>query len=454
MSLRMLNIARTGLFAHRGALEIVGHNTANVETPGYVRQRPTLVTIPGAVTGEAGGGVELTEIRLLRDELLATQLRHESGNLGQDRALRGALLQVEQIFTDVTQGGLASRIEEMFDAWADLGLDPNGASSRAQVVERSQLVAETISDRWHAISDRRVEINDRLRDLVNRSNSVAHEIASLNEKIGVAEATSLRNDLIIRRDGLVSELAELCGAETIQRADGTIDVLIGGRRFVEHDRVTELNRVDDPDQPGMHLVALGDEISPYGLRGEIAGRLQARDDYLPEYLTHLDTLAQGLSDEINVQHTQGLDLNGDPAPELFSYDPTRPAASLRVRQEVIDDLSLIGASQSALVDSDGTNAMAIDNLRNSPIFSNGTATLSQFSAELISRVGIDAAGTEVRLESRELLVENLRDSHDNQSGVSLDEEALELIRYQQAFAASSRLMSTALEMMDLVLQLR
>lgn len=454
MSLRMLNIARTALFAQRGALEVIGHNVANVETPGYVRQRPTLATIPGAVTGQPGGGVELVEIRLLRDELLATQLRHESGWLGQDRALRGALLQVEQVFTDVTQGGLAGRLEEMFDAWADLGLDPTGAAPRAQVVERSQLVAQTISDRWHAIDRQRVEIDHRLRDLVNRANSLAREIASVNEKIGVADATSLRNDLIIRRDGLVSELAELCGAETIERDDGSVDLLIGGRRFVEHDRVTELTLVDHPSQPGMHLVALGDAISPHGLRGEIAGRLQARDDYLPKYLDHLDTLARGLADAINAQHTAGLDLNGDPAPDLFAYDPTRPAASLRVRQEVIDDLSLIGASQSAVVDGDGTNALAIENLRNARIFSDGTATLSRFAAELISTIGIDAATAQVRMDSRELLVENLRDAHQNQSGVSLDEEALELIRYQQAYAASSRLMNAALEMMDLVLQLR
>ena len=454
MSLRLLNIAKTALFAHRGALEIVGHNTANVETAGYVRQRPTLSTIPGAVSGEAGGGVELVEIRLLRDELLATHLRHESGSLGHDRALRGALLQVEQVFTDMTTGGLSSRIEEMFDAWADLGLDPTGAASRSQVVERSVLVAQTISDRWHAISNQRVEIDHRLRDLVNQANSLAREIASVNEKIGVADATSLRNDLALRRDGLVAELAELCGAETITGADGSVDVLIGGRRLVEHDRVIELSLVADPDQPGMHLVSLGGAVSPHGLRGEIAGRLRARDECLPGYLEHLDELARGLADEINIQHTAGIDLRGEAAPDFFAYDPTRPAASLRVRQEVIDDLSLIGAAESNLVDGDGTNALAIENLRNSRVFSNGTATFSQFSAELISRVGIDAAAAQTRLESRLLLVQNLRDSYENQSGVSLDEEALDLIRYQQAYAASSRLLSTALEMMDLILQLR
>ena len=454
MSLRLLNIAKTGLFAHRGALEIVGHNVANVETPGYVRQRPTLSTLPGAITGGAGGGVDLVGIGMLRDEMLATQLRHERGASGQDAALRAALLRVEQVFTDVTEGGLASRIEEMFDAWSDLGLDPTGAATRSQVVERSVLVAGTISDRWNAIDSQRIRLDHRLRDMVASANTLAREIALLNTKIGAADATSNRNDLVIQRDGLVSELAILCGAEMITQDNGSVDVLIGGRRFVEHDRVTELALVNDPSHPGMHLVALGDEVSPHGLRGEIAGSLQARDDFLPKYLERLDTLARGLADQINAQHTAGLDRNGNSAPELFQYDATRPAATLAVRQAIIDDLALIGASQSTTVEGDGTNALAIDNLRNSRMLSGGTATLSQFAAELISTIGIDAAASQVRLDSRTLLVQSLQDAYMNQSGVSLDEEALELIRYQQAYAASARLMSTALEMMDLALQLR
>lgn len=453
MSLRLLNIARTALFAHRGALEVVGHNVANAETPGYLRQRPVLHSIPGA-GGEAGGGVELARVGLLRDEMLATQLRHESGSLGRDRALRQALLQVEQLFTDLADGGLAGRIEEMFDAWADLGLDPTGAASRSQVIERSRLVADTISQRWNAISDLRGRIDHQLRDMVDRANSLACEIASINEKIGLAEATSMGHDLVLRRDALVSELAELCGAEAIEYENGSVDLLIGGRRIVQHDSVVEFRLVEDPEQPGLHLFSLDAEVSPHGLRGEIAGLIEARDDHLPKYLAHLDHLAAELADQINLQHTSGLDLRADPAPELLVYDSSRPASTLRVRQEVIDDPGLIGASESAVVEGDGTNALAISNLRNARIFAGGTATMSQFCAELVASVGIDAAAAQVRLESRELLVENLRGAYANQGGVSLDEEALDLIRYQQAYAASSRLMSTAIEMMDMVLQLR
>jgi flagellar hook-associated protein 1 FlgK len=97
--------------------------------------------------------------------------------------------------------------------------------------------------------------------------------------------------------------------------------------------------------------------------------------------------------------------------------------------------------------------MAIDDLRNHRLLSAGTATCSQFSADLISTVGIDAQAAQTRLDSRQILVRRLQDEYANQAGVSLDEEALELMRYEQAYMAASRLMNTALEMMDAILQL-
>lgn len=453
MSVRLINIAKSALFAQRAALEIVGHNTANVETEGYVRQRPIFSSIPGAVTGEAGGGVELADIDLLRDALLATQIRGESGSLGRERAAREALLQVEQVFTDVSQGGLALRIEEMFDAWSALGLDPTSSTCRSQVVERSRLAADTIADRRQALSDLRHEIDLRLGDLVDRVNALSREIAKVNFELGTTTAISGRNDLILRRDGIVDELAELCGAETIEQENDVVDVLIGGRRIVEHTRVTDLDLVPDPAQPGMHLVSLGGEVSPRGLDGEIAGRLQVRDTQIPAYMEHLDTLAQTLADEINALHAGGQDLSGNPGGALFEYNAASPAATLDVRQAVVDDLSLIAAAQTSVVESDGTNALAINDLRNTRVLSGGTATLSQFAAELISTIGLDAEAAQTRLESRELLVRGLQDAYDNQAGVSLDEEALDLIRYQQAYTAASRLLSVALETMDSVLEL-
>ena len=453
MSVRLIAIAKSALFAQRAALEVVGHNVANVETAGYVRQRPVLSAIPGAVTGEAGGGVELVDIKLLKDAMLATQIRGESGTLGGERAARETLLQVEHIFTDVTQGGMALRIEEMFDAWSDLGLDPTSATCRSQVVERSRLVADTIADRWQSLADLRQEIDLRLSVTVDRANALAREVAQINLEIGSTGSISGRNDLEVRRDGLIDELAELCGAQAIEQPSGVVDVLIGGRRLVEHTRVTELELVPDPSAPGLHLVSLGGEVSPQGLRGEIAGRLQVRDAQIPAYMQHLDTLARTLADEINAIHASGQDLSGGPGADLFEYDASRPAATLNVRAAVIADRSLIAAARSDVVESDGTNALAINDLRNTRVLSGGTATLSQFAAELISTVGLDAQSAQTRLDSRQLLVRSLQDAYSNQAGVSLDEEALELIRHQQAYTAASRLMSVALETMDAIFAL-
>lgn len=454
MSLRLINIARTALLTQRAALEVVGHNTANAQTDGYVRQDPLLAAIPGAV-GAQGGGVELADIRLLRDRFLAAQVCAEGGNLGRERGLAEALDRVEALFsTDVSEGGLAQRLEEMFDAWADLGLDPTGAAARAQVIERAQLAADTIAERSRELSELRVECDQRLTGLVDRANALAREVAAINREVGGAPDAGTRNDLITRRDGIIAELAELCGAEAIPGEGDSVDVLIGGRRLVQQDRVTALELVDDPAQPGLHLVSLGGQAPPDGLRGEVAGILGARDEAIPRYLEALDALAETIADEVNALHTAGFDLSGDPAPVFFGYDPARPAASLRVADEVAADPTRIGAAAAPTAATDGANALAIEDLRNRRVFAGGAATASEFCANLIATVGIDAETAQTRLHSRALLAQNLQAQYRSQGGVSLDAEALELIRYQQAYTAASRLVTTALEMMDAILQLR
>jgi len=231
-------------------------------------------------------------------------------------------------------------------------------------------------------------------------------------------------------------------------------VLIGGRRLVQQDRVTALELVDDPAQPGLYLVALGGQAPPDGLRGEIAGVLSARDEAIPRYLAALDTLARTLADELNARHTAGFDLSGDPAPVFFAYDPARPAASLHVADEVAADPARIGAAAAPTAATDGANALAIEDLRSRRFLAGGAATVSEFCADLIATVGIDAGAAHTRLQSRALLAQNLQAQYRSQGGVSLDAEALELIRYQQAYTAASRLVATALEMMDALLQLR
>ncbi|HUS79920.1 MAG TPA: flagellar hook-associated protein FlgK, partial [Armatimonadota bacterium] len=303
MSLRLLQIARTSLLSQRTALEIIGQNIANVDTPGYVRQRPVLQAVPGAATSQAGGGVEVVDVQRLADELLIIQTRYQSGWLGQEQALRNTLEQVEHLFTDVTEGGVAARLEEMFDAWADLGLQPTSAAAREQVIQRAQLVAEAITGRWQGLDDLRWESDQRLQTMVGQANRLAYEVAGLNERLAASPDPSTRNDLMSQRDELVNRLSELCGAEIIRQDNDVVDVVIGGIRMVELGHVTELHTVPDPDQPGMHLVALGELTLAGELRGEMAGRLQARDDVLPQYMARLDELAATLADQVNALHT-------------------------------------------------------------------------------------------------------------------------------------------------------
>jgi len=454
MSLRLLNIARTALFAHRTALEVVGQNTANVETPGYTRQRAVLASLPSAVKGQAGGGVEVVDVQRLTDELLTAQMRYQSGWLGQEQAARATLEQVEQIFTDLTEGGLSARLEEMFDAWADLGLQATSPAAREQVIQRAELAAQALTGRWSGLSELRSEIDRRLAITVEQANRLAHQLAALNEHITSTTDAATRNDLVNQRDALINQLATLCGAEAIRQDNDMLDVVIGGIRMVQRDAVTELGLVPDPAQPGLHLIALGSITLDDELRGDLAGRLQVRDELIPGYMQQLDTLARTLADEVNALHRAGFDLSGNSAGDFFEYDPAAPGYTLRVRPAVLDDPSLIGAARSATIRGDGSNALAIEDLRNARLMGGGVSTFSEYSGDLVARIGIAAAAAQTRVDGRQTLVKHLEATYSSRTGVSLDEEALELVRFQQAYSAAARLLSVALQMMEQVTQLK
>lgn len=454
MSLRLLNIARTALLAHRTALEVVGQNTANVQTPGYTRQRPVLQALPSAVPGQAGGGVEVADIQRLTDSLLTAQIRYHAGWLGQEQAARATLEQVEQIFTDLAEGGLAGRLEEMFDAWGDLGLQATSVAAREQVIQRAALVAETIAARWSGLYELRAEIDQRVATTVAQVNRLAQQVTSLNKHIAGTSDAATRNDLLNQRDSVINQLASLCGAEVIPQANDMVDVLIGGLRLVQLDQITPLSLVPDPAQPGLHLIALGDITLGPELRGDLAGRLQVRDQIIPQYMEQLDALAQSLADQLNAQHRAGFDLASNPAGDFFVYDPASPAWTLQVSPEMVADPARVGAASSSGQPGDGSNALAIEDLRNARVMAGGAATLSEYSADLVAHIGLDAATTQTRVDARQSLVDHLEASYSSRTGVSLDEEALELVRFQQAYMAAGRLLGVALQMMEQVVQLK
>ena len=458
MSVQALEIAKSALVAQRAAIEVSSHNVANADTPGYVRQIADLSPIAGntwagSEVGGIGNGVELTRVLRCQDACLTVQINAQTASKGRDQVLADTLGSVESIFSDATGDGIGSALGEMFSAFGRLGANPALPTARDDVIERCRAVADTITQRQGAVQSAREELDAGVVDDVRQVNELSAQIAKLNAAIGASDSSGSANDLMTQRDAAMTKLAELSGAVAIPEQGNTIDVVIGGRRIVQNDRATALGIVPDATDPTVHQVSLGGSTSLRGLSGTIAGRLQARDEYLANYTAQLNTLAKTVADEVNTQHEAGYDLNGNAGQALFAYDATAPASTLHVNGTVAGDRNLIAAATEAGLSGDGSNALALQDLGQKKALGSGQQTLEEYNADLVAGVGRDAQHATTAADTRTQVLTGLNTRYQAEAGVSLDEEAIEVMQHQRVYQAASRIVSVALEMVDDVLKL-
>ncbi len=447
----VMEVARNTLLAQRAAMQIVGHNIANVNTEGYVRQAVVMEPIPGAVRGAyaatIGCGARIGAVKRLGNTFVTAQIHRYEASLGREKAMENMLSQVEAIFSEFGESGLTDNLNEMFSAFEQIGMEPTNLAARQETVMRAGIVADIVRGRQEDLSSLRAEINLRLEDTVEEANALAQRIADLNVKMGEASTDAIRNDLQNMRDVAMSELAELTGAYFIERSDMQIDVLIGGRRIVQANEVTQLRLELDPDNPGMQRVCLGDVAEPNGLGGALMGLIEVRDGQMVEYSERLDTFAETLAEAVNALHRSGYDLNGDAGEDFFVYVAGAGGSTLEVNAQIAADPALIAAAKSTDAVGDGANASEIAQLRNTKVFA-GTQNPTEYYADLIGQIGSDTRSSADMVLVRTSVVESLQANYEATSGVSLDEEAADLIRYQQVYNAAAQLMQTSVAMMD------
>ncbi len=445
-------IAKNTLLAQQVAMQVIGHNIANAHTDGYVRQVPVMEALHGALGDgnlqSVGHGVAVGGVVRLQSAFANIQLTRQMALMGEAGISEEMLTQVEAVFTEFTETGIMDNMSQMFSAFADIGTDPTSLAPRYEVVIRATLMADTIAGRQANLQTIRTEIDDRMAETVREANRLATQVAELNCKITEAANDTTVNDLMSAREAAMKSLAELTGAYFIEQPSGHMDVMIGGDRMVQGAYVTELSLQIDPANPGMRKICLGAEEDPDGIGGELAGLRTVRDQSIPAYMAKLDIFAQTLTDAINAVHATGYDLNGDTGGDFFTYDASNPALSLTVNPAIEADPQLVAASSSADAPGDGSICSQISHLRDTKIFLGGLLSASEYYADLMGQLGSDTKAAADAFAAREAVVESLKVDYEARSGVSLDEEATELLRYQQVYNAAANLMKISEEMMD------
>ena len=443
MSFQTLWIGVSGLTAAQRAMEVNANNIANVNTEGYSRQRVELASgrpVPGTFgsrgDGMRGTGVTVADVVRARSTLADVSFRSEASTQASWSARADVMGRAEQVLGPLG-GGAPKALADFFGAWEELSLHPELPAARRAVLEAGATLAGTFNSAAGDLDELAAGTADQVRSSVEEINRLAAQVAKLNA--GIADATNGQqspNDLLDQRDHLLDRLSALAGATVRPAEMGRVDVFIGSRALVRGETVETLKA--STTQPITVTWQLGGDAAATG--GTLGG-LVGSAVTLAALHDDLDQLAEDFATQVNTAHGQGFTAAGAAGGAFFTG---AGAGGLTVA--IIDPAGIAAAGSATGGANDGNHALAMAGLRSNPMIggSSSEEALHAYAARLGS---LASEATNQSAASGEVLAGLSRDRAEV-SSVSTDEEMADMIRFQRAYEASARLMTTIDQMLD------
>jgi flagellar hook-associated protein 1 FlgK len=468
-----MEIGKNGLMTYQVANEVTSQNIANVNTPGYSRQKVVLESAPTSTTANGfplGSGVRISTIERVYDGLLQQQLVNASSTQSYDSSKSQVLQQLEPSFNETSTDGLGAAVSSFFASWHDLTTNPGGYFERQAVISRAQGLA----DNFHAVSQTLTDTiatqDAALVPLTGSINTTLQSIARLNVQIKYTEMLNGNdNETRDQRDQLIRDLSQKMGIKFTENQDGTTDV------YVENSTTKAKNYLVQGALSGSlttggtspaTTVTINDvaaatvAVNPLGASplysapdgGQLWATLQLRDKIIPAYLTQIDTLAESISTSVNALHSAGFSPTGATGQSFFTPGAISGAAANFGLATGLTS-STLAASSSATLPGDNTTALAIAKLSNNQTTPTASpaATFNSFYNSFVSSFGMDVQSSKATVVQDDAYTKQLTALRESNSGVSLDEELTNLVKYQRSYQASAKLITAVSDMMDITL---
>ncbi len=456
--MNLVNIALSGLNANRVALDVTAQNVANVNTPGYSRQQALMSSVGGAKNDSlsAGMGVQVNSIRRVTDQFLVKQTWTTGSAESYSSRYTNSMSYMEN--TLGSDGfNLSAGLDNLFAALHDATSKPESLPLRQQIINEAEAISRRFNTLTESLYNQNKDMSDQRTAAVSQANSLMQNIADVNKQIVASKGVGANAaQLMDTRDSLVSELAKLVKVKTTEQSDGSMQVtLSSGQPLVMGSESGVLKSV--PDASDAYLATLHVELGKqsFTVAGDVGGELGAINDYqremLKPYMTALDDMASSMADAFNVELAMGLDLGGLPGKALFTYDAANPASSLTITDISPNELGLSGDGNPGNSD----NLTSLIRIANQPFSITGFGSLSLNDAftGMVGEIAIKARQAESDYQAKTSMNDQAIAARDNISAVNSDEEAANLMSFSNAHNANMKVISTANQLFDSVLQL-
>lgn len=431
-----MNSAVKSMVANQLALSVASNNIANAQTPDFTRQR--LVLTPSGSSGDAlgiGTGVDVIRVEALRDALIEVRLRQETSAKAGEDTLAKSLSDIEGLFTDTEDTGLLLTMTNFFNSFHTMSLDPASMNFREQLKINAQTLIDALHSRDANLTSIKNVANKAITSDVDQINILTKQIAAVSSEIKRQEVDHVANDLRDKRTSLVKQLS---GIVEVKELESNGDYQLS----TKDNRLLALNAF-------VYSLSATDVTSAMG-NGSLTANLAVRDQYIPKYAAALDQLAYELVQKVNTIHAAAYNLDGGTGLNFFAPLASASGAArlIALSSDVSTSARKIAASTLS-TGNDNQAAVQMGNLLHDPVFTGGSIT-DQYQS-IVFGIGTDVANAESSRREHDALAAQLLNRRQAMSGVSIDEESVQILQFQRAYEASARLIRTVDELLQVAL---
>ncbi len=436
-----LLIGLQALEANQGALNATSNNIANVNTAGYTREVAQFSENQQNESGNSvtGGGVSLDSIQSIRDELLNLQIQQQTSLQSSADAQSSSLQQIQTSFTS-TGGDIASALTMFSSSLAQLSASPTSTAAQQSVISSGQDLAGAFNSTANALTGAQSQANTQVTQTVAQINTLTQQIAQLNGQLAQVPANENGGTIQDQRDQLVQQLAGLTSISITQSNDGETITTANGSPLVIGGQSYNLQTATGSNGLQKVIDSNGADITNSIQGGTLGGVLQVRDQIVPGLLSQLNTLASQFAASFNAAQAKGFDSNGVKGAAFFSVPSNAGNAGAAAGIAVsLTDPSQIAISSDGSAGSNGNIAnLSAALTQNLP---SGQTPAAAY-ASLVFQVGNAASNASTQSTAIGQNLTQLTNQQGSVSAVNVDEETTNLLRYQTAYEAATRIVST------------
>jgi flagellar hook-associated protein 1 len=438
-----LDLAKQSILAQQYALTVTQRNVANINNPSYTRQE---VVFTGQYPDTESSGMPKVILQSNRDRYLDYNITKEQSGLGQSNVESEAMKQIDVVMNNLDGNGLQESLANFFNSFGSLSSNPTDLNLRQQVLTSSN----TLTNRFRQIASSLKQIqlsqDQEVQRTVAEVNSITAQIADINKKIAIAHRTNVDEEEFTLRDErqrLVEDLAQDIKVSYFENDAGSLMVTTEqGVYLVMDQKSYGLDLVPVSESAFNGVAVEGKDITESLETGSLGGYMKMRDETISEYLSTLDDLAAGIINRVNTVHASGADLDNNAGGDFFvpfiGTDPTsNKGAASSICMALTDPRGVAAAAVGGGM-ANNENAKLLAAISTDKLFSEDKETAGELYAGLIFRVGTDAKEADDGLNTQNNLLEQLKNQRSSATGVSMDEEAVNMLKYQRTYQACAR----------------